>query len=538
MHSRRIILSSIIYLVSFAGLQSLLSAQEATSFAILDLDARGVSQVEAASLSDRLRASMVRTRKATIVERGLMEQILGEQNFNLSGCTSDECAVVVGQLLGVTNMVAGSVGKVGSTYSVDIRVIDVISGQIVNSLSKDHQGQIDGLLGLMTVIANELVVEVAGESAEEPIPEEEPAPPVEVTVAPPVVVPVISTPPPATVTRRPLSARGVYSSLSSFDELQTITAGDSVYIISYKMGQCTWSLGHVVEIDEARSNRFQVEVDGKVKTVTTKLTQILKKPRWLLPYADGFGGRALSIGDYVIAYSYRTNSLSKAIVKSINPKGYVTIEETKVVRGLRKTDQTQAHISALGLILGGLVYDISTDYVIESLPINAEASININQPSERAGGGPLSASEIYASASLKELQTITVGDSVYIISYKMGQCTWDMGYVLSIEGASKNRFRVEVDGKVKRINTNLTQLLKKTSWLIPYVDGFGERALSTGNYIIGYSFRTNSLSKAIVEAITPNGFVTLEGSKIERGIQKSERTQVHISAIGLIIDLD
>ena len=110
--------------------------------------------------------------------------------------------------------------------------------------------------------------------------------------------------------------------------------------------------------------------------------------------------------------------------------------------------------------------------------------------------------------------------------------------MLAIEGASKNRFRVEVDGIVKRINTNLTQLLKKTSWLIPYVDGFGKRALSIDNYVIGYSFRTNSLSKAVVKGITPAGFVTLEGSKIERGIQKSETTQAHISAIGLIIDLD
>jgi len=287
-------------------------------------------------------------------------------------------------LLGVTNMVAGSVGKVGSTYSVDIRVIDVISGQIVNSLSKDHQGQIDGLLGLMTVIANELVLEVSSEVVEEAVPEEEPAL-VEIPVAPPIVVPVISTPPPATVTRRPLRASEIYSSLSSFNELQTITAGDSIYIISYQMGRCTWSLGYVLEIDEAKKSRFRVEIDGKVKTVNTKLTQILKKPRWLLPYVDGFSGRALSIGDYVIAYSFRTNSLSKAIVKSINPNGYVTIEETKVVRGIRKTIRSQAHISALGLILGGLVYDLYADTLTESPQIDAAASNNINQPSELAG---------------------------------------------------------------------------------------------------------------------------------------------------------
>ena len=536
-HGRRIIRSSIIYLVSLAALESSVSAQEASSFAVLDLEARGVSQVEAASLSDRLRAAMVRTKKATIVERGLMEQILSEQDFNLSGCTSDECAVVVGQLLGVTNMVAGSVGKVGSTYSVDIRVIDVVSGQINNSLSKDHQGQIDGLLGLMTVIANELVAEVTSEAVEEVIPEPEPEP-VAIPIPPPVVAPVIVPPPPVTITRKPLRAREIYNSLSSFSELQTITAGDSVYIISYQMGRCIWSLGHVVEIDEARKNRFRVEIDGRVKTVNTKLTQILIKPRWLLPYVEGFGGRALSRGDYVIAYSYRTNSLSKATVESINKNEFVSLSENRVVRGIRKTIKSQAHISALGLILGGLVYELYPDTLSETPQIDAVAFNNINQPSELAGGEPSSAREIWAAVSLKELQTIAVGDSVYIISYKMGQCTWELGHVLDIEGAGKNRIRVEVAGKVKRINTKLSQLLRKTHWLVPYVDGFGTRALSVGNYVIGYSYRTNSLSKAVVKGITPAGFVTLEGSKIERGIRKSETTQAHISAIGLMIDLE
>jgi hypothetical protein len=97
-----------------------------------------------------------------------MEQILSEQDFQITGCTSDECAVDVGQLLGVTTMVAGSIGRVGATYSVDIRTIEVQTGKISHSLWRDYRGEIDGLLGIMPDIANELVAAIGTEPAAEP----------------------------------------------------------------------------------------------------------------------------------------------------------------------------------------------------------------------------------------------------------------------------------------------------------------------------------------------------------------------------------
>ncbi|MFC1481592.1 CsgG/HfaB family protein [Candidatus Neomarinimicrobiota bacterium] len=134
----------------------MLSAQS-ESIAILDLDGRGISKFEAESLTDRLRSEMVKTGRITVVERGQMEQILSEQDFTTLGCTSDECAVEVGQLLGVTRMLAGSIGKVGSTFSLDIRTIDVTTGEIFNSITRDYRGEIDGLLVQMGLIAREVV---------------------------------------------------------------------------------------------------------------------------------------------------------------------------------------------------------------------------------------------------------------------------------------------------------------------------------------------------------------------------------------------
>ncbi|MCK4578291.1 MAG: DUF2380 domain-containing protein [Candidatus Marinimicrobia bacterium] len=136
---------------------SFLYAQSDVSIAVMDLDGRGISAIEAASLTDRFRSEMVKTGRVTVVERSQMQNILSEQDFQMTGCTSDECAVEVGQMLGVTAMVAGSIGKVGSTYSIDLRTIDVATGQITNSTTKDYRGEIDGLLSVMSSLATDIV---------------------------------------------------------------------------------------------------------------------------------------------------------------------------------------------------------------------------------------------------------------------------------------------------------------------------------------------------------------------------------------------
>ena len=134
-----------------------LLAQAKESVAVMDMEGRGISAIEAATLTDRMRSELVATGVVTVVERGAMQAILAEQDFQLSGCTSDECAVEVGQLLGVTMMIAGTVGKIGSTYTLDLRTIDIETGAISGTMTRDYRGEIDGLITEIEYIAWELV---------------------------------------------------------------------------------------------------------------------------------------------------------------------------------------------------------------------------------------------------------------------------------------------------------------------------------------------------------------------------------------------
>lgn len=138
------------------------------SVAVLDFQTTGgLTPQEVATLANRFRGILVQTQVFDVVEREKMNDILKAQDFNLSDqCNSAECAVQVGQLLGVTQMIAGDLGKLGSTYTIDLRLIDVESGKILQSKTQDYKGEIDGMLDVMKVIANSFAGKTLTESKE------------------------------------------------------------------------------------------------------------------------------------------------------------------------------------------------------------------------------------------------------------------------------------------------------------------------------------------------------------------------------------
>ena len=128
-----------------------------TTVAILDFEGRGINQMEAATLTDRLMSEMVSTDAVIMVERNQMAEILEEQGLQQAGCTSGECAAEVGALLGVQNMISGSFGKLGNTYTIDAKMFSVESGATIRTSSKTYKGEVDGLLPIIQIVAWELV---------------------------------------------------------------------------------------------------------------------------------------------------------------------------------------------------------------------------------------------------------------------------------------------------------------------------------------------------------------------------------------------
>ena len=117
-----------------------------TTVAVLNFDGANITEDELVILADRLSSEIFKLGEYTVVERSAMGEILSEQGFQQSGCTTTDCAVEVGALLGVQRMVTGSIGKIGNLYTITAKSINVETGGLDNQISLDVSGTIEVLL--------------------------------------------------------------------------------------------------------------------------------------------------------------------------------------------------------------------------------------------------------------------------------------------------------------------------------------------------------------------------------------------------------
>jgi TolB-like protein len=115
--------------------------------AVLPFDAKSLSQDARDGLSASFASELLRTGKFRVMERSQMDLILKEQGFQQSGaCSGDQCAVEMGKLLAVDAMVLGTVAKVGETYTLNARLVNVQSGEVLQSVSRNSRANVDVLL--------------------------------------------------------------------------------------------------------------------------------------------------------------------------------------------------------------------------------------------------------------------------------------------------------------------------------------------------------------------------------------------------------
>lgn len=107
----------------------------------------GIDSAEANIIAERFQAELLNTEKFNLLDRQQMDAILREQGFQQSGaCTGGDCSVQIGQLLGVDKIFTGSVSKIGSLYTLNVRRIDVTTGRVEAQHAIDTDGGIEETL--------------------------------------------------------------------------------------------------------------------------------------------------------------------------------------------------------------------------------------------------------------------------------------------------------------------------------------------------------------------------------------------------------
>lgn len=125
--------------------------------AVMDLQPLGpVPKGDINILSERFRTHLVQTQIFDVMERQDLEALDKELAIQLSDGFDEQAVAKAGKKQGAEFVVLGYIGKLQSTYTIDVRMINCSTGRIDNSQSETYKGDIDGLIVLMEKLANKL----------------------------------------------------------------------------------------------------------------------------------------------------------------------------------------------------------------------------------------------------------------------------------------------------------------------------------------------------------------------------------------------
>lgn len=118
-----------------------------------------VSSQQLTYMTGKLSGALLSSQEFIVLERSKMDFILQEQGFQQSGaCNSNECQVQMGQLLGVDNLVTGSLVNFGNKYALHLDFIDVSTGKIEWMADVERSGKLEDIYGVICQDgANELL---------------------------------------------------------------------------------------------------------------------------------------------------------------------------------------------------------------------------------------------------------------------------------------------------------------------------------------------------------------------------------------------
>ena len=112
---------------------------------VLDFSVSQVSEQEAGILVDYFSGHLVKSGRYRVIDRTQRQNILGELQFSYDGCTDEKCQLEIGKLLAARYIFIGSLGKLGSRYILNMSLVEVETGETLNSFS-DKYNNLDALV--------------------------------------------------------------------------------------------------------------------------------------------------------------------------------------------------------------------------------------------------------------------------------------------------------------------------------------------------------------------------------------------------------
>lgn len=161
--------SKLVFVLFSSFLATLIA--EKVNIGVMNFSSEGVSELQAKLVTDLFRGELVQSGKFIVIDRNNMDKILNEQSFQNSGCTDSSCAVEIGKILNMQQMVYGVLVKIGENYYLTVEVVDVESAAIVLSANKKAESfdvidkTIESLVSEISGVKEEIISLVSSEKA-------------------------------------------------------------------------------------------------------------------------------------------------------------------------------------------------------------------------------------------------------------------------------------------------------------------------------------------------------------------------------------
>lgn len=115
------------------------------TLAVMEMDPVGVSKDTAQIVTELLHTELFKTSLFDMVERRQIRKVLEEYSLQLAGLTGDEYEIRLGQLLSADKVLVGTVGKLGDSFIINARIIDVEKGTMdfAESTKVESESELD-----------------------------------------------------------------------------------------------------------------------------------------------------------------------------------------------------------------------------------------------------------------------------------------------------------------------------------------------------------------------------------------------------------
>ena len=149
-------------LIAFIFFVSLGSSQKRNRFyakptlAIMNFDSSGISEDVYNVLYNKLWNDIDSIGVFIMVEQHQVYDVLEKYNYDRPECTTRACAIEMGRLVGVKNVITGSFASSGDSTSVQAELIIVRGDSTQFSSAGQHVGKIDGLIPHVQIAALQL----------------------------------------------------------------------------------------------------------------------------------------------------------------------------------------------------------------------------------------------------------------------------------------------------------------------------------------------------------------------------------------------